>query len=336
MYNLSLPTPILDQQELDQLDILINRYNKLTRPNSLSKLGENINKKIPSGVKEFSANIKSTISEQEIYFKTMKIIGDSFKVLEEKASKYSLSEDYIIDKIRNIDFDVQCLDEICMLRSYKISHVVNTHKTKDVALAFVEGGTTGVAGFIGIPFNLALSTLLYFRAVQSIAMFYGFDVKNNPTELIIASEVFSNSLSPKNSKNELSGNINKMMLITQDTILQEAAKKTYSDIASRSSIPLFLAQIKTLANKSAQKSIEKASGKGLENIIFKGVFERIGQKLALKSVQRAIPIISAGIGAFLDTTQMKKVIEFADIFYHKRYILEKKHRINLLLESKNI
>ncbi|ONI37940.1 hypothetical protein AN396_11945 [Candidatus Epulonipiscium fishelsonii] len=335
MYNLNMPTPILDQQELDQLDILITRYNKLIKPTSLSKLGENVNSKIPSSVKAISNNIKSTVSEQEIYLQTMKIIGDSFKTLEEQASKYSASEEYIIDKIRNIDFDVQNLDEICMLRSYKIAHVVNTHKKKDVALAFVEGGTTGIAGFVGIPFNLALSTFLYFRAVQSVAMFYGFDVKNNPAELIIASEVFGNALSPRSSHNELGGNIDKMMLITRDSILHDTAKKTWADIASRSSIPILLAQIRALANKSAQRAVEKAGGKGLESIVFKGTFEQIGRKLALKSVQRAIPVISAGIGAFLDTTQMKKVIEFADIFYHKRYILEKKHRINLLLESKD-
>lgn len=41
----------------------------------------------------------------------------------------------------------------------------------------IEGGGTGAFGFWGLPFNLVLSTFLYFRAVQSIAMFYGYDVK---------------------------------------------------------------------------------------------------------------------------------------------------------------
>lgn len=38
-----------------------------------------------------------------------------------------------------------------------------------MVLAFTEGAATGVPDFAGIPFNIELSTFLYFRAVQSIA-----------------------------------------------------------------------------------------------------------------------------------------------------------------------
>jgi len=60
----------------------------------------------------------------------------------------------------------------------------------------VEGGTTGAFGFWGLQFNIVLSIFLYFRAVQSIAMFFGYDIKNGSAELVIASEVFTNALSP--------------------------------------------------------------------------------------------------------------------------------------------
>ena len=64
-----------------------------------------------------------------------------------------------------------------------------------MGIALVEGGGTGAAGFWGLPANLALSMFIYFCVVQSVAMFYGYDVKDGPTgELDIASEVFQGAL----------------------------------------------------------------------------------------------------------------------------------------------
>ena len=40
----------------------------------------------------------------------------------------------------------------------------------------------GVAGFAGIPFNNALSTFIYYCTVQSVAMSYGYDEKNDSAE----------------------------------------------------------------------------------------------------------------------------------------------------------
>lgn len=56
------------------------------------------------------------------------------------------------------------------------------------------------------------------------------------------------------------------------------------------------------------------------------------KKLTQKMINKSIPFVSAGIGAFLDTAQMKRVLEYADIFYQKRFIAEKESRILLLKE----
>ena len=50
-------------------------------------------------------------------------------------------------------------------------------------------------------------------------------------------------------------------------------------------------------------------------------------------IKKSIPFVSAGISAFLDTAQMKKVLEYADIFYQKRFIAEKESRIRSLMEK---
>ena len=164
-------------------------------------------------------------------------------------------------------------------------------------------------------------------------MFYGYDVKNDSTELVIASEVFTNALSPSTSdaNNEATNIIGKIMLMSQAAVVKQTAKKTWTDMAARGGIPLLLAQMRALAHKSAQKALQNVGAKGLENNIFKEAFEQIGRKLTLKAIGKAEPIASTVTCALIDTAQMKKVLEYADIFYQKRFIVEKESRISNLI-----
>ena len=224
------------------------------------------------------------------------------------------------------------------MRSYDIAKSVNTYKNQDIFAATLEGGGTGALGFAGLPLNIALSTFLYFRAVQSFAMFYGYDVKNDSAEMVIASEVFTNALSPKTSdaNNEMTNIIAKIMLMSQATAIKQTAKKTWTHMIEKGGIPLLLAQMRALVNKSAQKALQNAGQKGLENSVFKETFEQIGRKLTLKNIGKAVPIASAVVGALMDTAQMKQVLTFADLFYQKRFILEKESRIANLMDNKKL
>ena len=124
--------------------------------------------------------------------------------------------------------------------------------------ALVEGGATGAVGFAGLPFNLVFSTFLYYRAVQTIAMFYGYDVKNDPSELIIASEVFVSALNPQNvNANEIGSIIGKIMLISELTTIKQASRKTWEAMASVGGIGLMIVQMRALAHNSARKALEK-------------------------------------------------------------------------------
>lgn len=330
------PIPVVNQKEASALDALTGRYNKLIAPSKIAKIGRKAGELIPEKVKSLGNELTETISAQELYKQAMELIANGFKVVEEKAAKFSISEKTIIKKVNSVapEYEITDLSEICFVRSYKLSKLVNSYKNQDTVAAFLEGGITGAAGFWGLPFNFVLSTFLYLRAVQSIAMFYGYDVKNDSAELVIASEVFSSALSPlKNDvNNEVSSIIGKIMLMSQTAVVKQTAKKTWTDMAARGGVPLLLTQMRALANKAAQKALEKAGAKGLERSVFKEVFEQIGRKLTLRTVQKAVPVVSAVFGALIDTAQMNKVLEYADIFYQKRYILEKESRIMAIIE----
>ena len=325
---------VLDKKEIDSLDRLNNRYEILTKPGHLAKLGERVAEIIPEGVKEIIGGVGNSISEQEIYIQAMAQITNGFKIIEEQAAKLSVSNQKIVENLQKHG-KINSYQDIPKLRSYEISKAVDDFRTMNLIGAFIEGGGTGYFGFAGLPFNLILSTFIYFRAVQSIAMYYGYDVKNDHEELIIANSVFVNAMSPAKSdiNNELSAVITKVMLMSKATIIRETSKKTWSDMAARRGIPLLLTQMRALSHKSAAKALEKAGEKGIENIIFKETFELLGKKLTKNIIKKSIPFVSAGIGALLDTAQMKMVLEYADIFYQKRFIVEKKSRIRSLMEQ---
>ena len=331
-YNISVP--VVNKKERDSLVSLTERYNKLIEPGPINKVGVKIGNLIPDKVKEIGAGARDKFSDAEIFAECMKIVASGFDILEKQAAGLSISETSIVRKVNKTikDNEIDGLDEVCLARSYNISKLVASYKRQDLGIAFVEGGVTGYFGFAGIPFNMVLSLFLYYRAVQSIAMFYGYDTKNDATELAIASGVFMNALSPKTAGTDgISGMISKVMVMTEITTIQQVSKKSWSEMIARGGVPLLLAQMRALANKSVQKTLEQSGRKGLENSLFKEVFEQIGQRLAKKSITKSVPYIGAAIGALFDTAQMNTVLEYADVFYNRRYVIEKEARINSLI-----
>lgn len=344
----TIPKPIVNSKEQKKLERLTERYNKLLEPNPVAKAGKKasdvVGKVVPEVVKEKGKNVKQAITEAELFEQCMKIVGDGFQVLEKNAAKATISEKTIIKKVNNsiVDNEVEKLEEVCLAREYDLSRIVNGYKKKDLGLATVEGGVTGFFGFAGLPFNLVLSTFIFYRAVQSVAMMYGYDVKNNPEELIIASDVFMNALSPTSKGlNEITSIIGKIMVMAEATVVKQTVKKTWQEMAEHGGVCLLIVQMRALANKAAKKALEKAGEKGLEHSLFKSIFENIAKKMTKKAVGKAIPFVGAIIGSLFDVSQMNKVIEYADIFYNKRFILEKEARIydliddSIIVESNN-
>ena len=274
-HNLHIPEPIMDKKEAALLDALTNRYNKLIEPGkatrAIRKAGTKVGEVVPEKLKVIGKDISSTISSQELYKQAMMLVGTGFKVVEEQASKFSISEKGIVQKVDKVTFDNDILEfsDICFARSYNISKLVSSYKTKDIFVAFAEGGATGFFGFAGLPFNLVLSTFLFFRAVQSVAMFYGFDVKNDAEELIISSEVFARALSPAGSdaNNELGAVISKIMLMSQAAVVRQTAKKTWTDMAMRGGVPLLITQMRALAHGAAKRALANARAKGVHRRI---------------------------------------------------------------------
>lgn len=328
-----IPNPILNQKELNTIDNLTIEYKKYIEPGALTKLAEkaqkNVLEVIPDDVKTFVNDLKEGLSEKEIFSKFATVMAKGYTEIESRASSLTISKQAIVEKMRKKGLYVNSYEDICMLRGYEIESVLNLKDLTELVITGVQGGATGFFGFKGIPANIVLSTFLYFRAVQNIALYYGYDIKNDPSELQIASTVTMQALSPniEEGGETLSAIIGKMMFMTKSTALRNSLNESYKVMIEKGGVQLIFVQIRALANKAAEKAIREAGEKGLEKKVYSEILEQIGKSLSKKSAKKFIPGISMIVGAVFDTYLMSKVLRYAKIVYHKRFLLEKEQRI---------
>ena len=154
------------------------------------------------------------------------------------------------------------------------------------------------------------------------------------SELVVASEVFQSALAPKAEVDATSEYIGKVLVYAEAAAVKQTVKKGWSAMVEQGGAALAIAQIRALANGAARKAVENGGKKAIEAGVFKKALTQIGQKMTLETVGKMVPVIGAGFGALFDTAQMKRILDFADLFYHKRFIIEKNQRARALVERK--
>lgn len=155
--------------------------------------------------------------------------------------------------------------------------------------------------------------------------------------MVIAAEVFAASFAPRGAR--LGGGVaavGKVMALAEAATVGNVVKKGWLAMAERGGACLVITQMRALAHSAANKALQKAGKAGLEKSILRNVFEQIGKRLPQKAVQRGVPVISGMIGALFDAGMMGRVLDYADAFYHKRFLVEKELRISALASGVNL
>lgn len=334
-----IPDPVIDERERQEIIALKKRYERLTAPGVIENVLATVSDVLPQQIKDFARDAEEALSAQQIYNEMMDVVANGFEKVEQFAAAVTVSEqDVLAATNRAYSREVvHSVNELCLLRSYNVATVANSQHLQHTMASLIEGGATGVAGFAGIPFNIVLSTLLYYRAVQSIAMFYGYNVKKDSSEMVIAAEVFAASFAPRGAR--LGGGVaavGKVMALAEAATVGNVVKKGWLAMAERGGACLVITQMRALAHSAANKALQKAGKAGLEKSILRNVFEQIGKRLPQKAVQRGVPVISGMIGALFDAGMMGRVLDYADAFYHKRFLVEKELRISALASGVNL
>lgn len=298
--NWVLPDPLLTNRELAELEALTEQYEKMVAPSKLKQLTDKAGSKIPENLRATVGDaldgLTSEIQQQELYAQVMKQVVDGFKVIEEQAAKYSVTEAQIVEAANTTleNVTIRSIDELFMLRSFDVAKIAAGENGKHLLLAATEGAVTGAPGFAGLPFNIVFSMFLYYRAVQSVAMMYGFNVKEDPAEMVIAGDVFSNAMAPSaGSADGMALAIGKVMLVAEMEGVKQTVKKGWTAMAARGGAAMLVTQIRALANVAARKALENTGKKSIESSVFKNVLEQIGRNITQNPSARLFPYLAA-------------------------------------------
>ena len=161
--------------------------------------------------------------------------------------------------------------------------------------SFAQGGLAGSGGTIFLGMDIPAMAVINLRAVQLIAMTYGFEV-NTPYEMMTSLKVFHASLLPPRIQKNGWKILMKELEETVDYYFYEGNEQV-TDVTSLE-LPirqLLKAMVITLFRK--------------------------------KIIQR-IPLVSIAIGAAANYRLTRKVTEFAHNYYQFRYLKEKEARID--------
>ena len=347
-----LPRPLIDRKEEKLLASLDKRYAKLLKPGLSERIIGGFAKRVPQAIKDLGAGAKDLITAQDLYENALDVIGTGFSVVQEQTARLSINEGKIVESVNRATKgeEISSLGEVCLARGYDVASVASKNRLENLAAALVEGAATGAAGFAGVPFSLVFSTFLFFRAVQIIATSYGYDVKGDAAEMEIAGQVFANAMDPGSTDGLGALGATMDLFMGAPTPTPKAiTASSWEDLALSSKAGRLVVQMRELAGGLAQQegsgagsqgdgqelaegdAQQDAGRAGFETTVFEHMFEQVGHKLALRVAQRAVPLVSGVIGAVFDTGQMQGVIDYADIFYAKRYLVEKDVRVRALI-----
>jgi hypothetical protein len=194
----------------------------------------------------------------------------------------------VIRKARTFDDTIRELSDIRSLPIDQIIYMSEQQLARQRVISFVQGGLTGYGGGFTAT-DLPLSIILNLRAIQGIAISYGYDL-TIPSELMIALKVFHASILPKRIQGEAWNKLWKEISSIDENAFFYEGKEDFSNIHTLS-----------------------VCGKQLAKLIF---------IRSCRSNER-IPIFSMAIGAGLNYKFTKEVTVFAQKFYQKRVLLER-------------
>lgn len=321
---------VLDKKEEEALNILDDKYKKFIEKSLINKGSDKLIEKakeiFPQQWQDFFNGKIDDISDMQIWKKVMEMASDGFVTLQGLAAKYTIRESDIVRRMQKLKYDVTSLDDFFQIRSYDIEKVINSNDWKLYIQNIIQAAPTGFVGMPAIPVNIIVSTFLQFRAIQLIAMHYGYNVKTSQTEMDYASSVYLQVIS-KGKISDVDGYgemITKMMAQAELHSLRNAlTSRTYTEMAKEGGIQLLYVQMRAITNKSALKALDFAAEKKIENKALQKILESLSKNMSQKSGAKSLPIIAAILSVLIDTHQINKVIRIANIIYQKRFLLDK-------------
>ncbi|RBW71467.1 EcsC family protein [Bacillus taeanensis] len=186
------------------------------------------------------------------------------------------------------------IEEISDLKSLPISqltYIADQQIARQRLFSFAQGGLSGTGSLLLLGMDLPAMFALNLRAIQLIAMTYGYEV-NRPYEMMLALKLFYMASLPKNM---------------QKAVWEELEQEVKDEVD-----PYFYQGREELTDITWFHSTLKQAAKAFMITILR------------KKMIQGIPLIGIVFGAGMNYQFSRTITEIAHKFYQKRYLLEKK------------
>lgn len=200
------------------------------------------------------------------------------------------AKERLLSMARVFDESIATLEDLKNLPSSQLKYMADQQIARQRLFSFTQGGMTGTGGFLLLGIDIPLVIAMNLRAIQMIAMTYGYEV-NTPREMMISLKVFHAATLPKR--------------------MRYAGWAQLKDDVMKEVNPYWYDGSEELTNETW---IEQPL-KQLVKVVFISMFR--------KKLIQGLPLIGMAIGAAFNYQLARQVTDFAHRFYQWRHLNDK-------------
>lgn len=201
------------------------------------------------------------------------------------------TQERLIQEAQIFSSDVIQLEDMKHLSLKQLSYMVEKEVSKQRWRGLIQGGVTGSGGFLMLGIDLPLLLAINMRAIQTIAMTYGYNTLM-PVEMLTSLKVLQMGILPKTQRGP-------------------AWEELGEQVLHRDHDPYFYNGPDSLESEAWFDQLIRQIGKTFLIV-----------QLRKKAVNN-IPLLGMALGAGLNYRFTKSITDIAHKFYQKRFILEK-------------
>ncbi|MBT2754448.1 EcsC family protein [Mesobacillus foraminis] len=200
------------------------------------------------------------------------------------------AKERILSAGRLFNSELDSISDMKDLAIEQIQYIADQQIARHRLYSFIQGGLSGSGGNLVLGTDIPAMAVVNLRAVQLIAMTYGFEV-NTPFEMMAALKVFHAAMMPKR--------------------MQSTGWNTLMEDLTQAEDHYFYIGNEELTDVTWLEQPIKHMMKALVILVFR------------KKQLQGLPLISMAIGAGSNYQVTRRVTEFAQKYYQARYFMHK-------------
>ncbi|WP_026671622.1 EcsC family protein [Alkalihalobacterium bogoriense] len=197
----------------------------------------------------------------------------------------------LITQAKVFNPSIETIEDIQSLSLEQMNYIAEQQMAKQRLVSFGQGGVSGFGGIILLGLDVPAMLIINMRAIQLIALSYGYNVKK-PFEMIAALKLFHMATLPKEMQ-------------------ARAWDELWAEMGNGSTDELFYEGNEEITDISwIQQPVSQ--------VVKASVIMLLRKKLI-----QGIPLFGMAVGATVNYSFSRKITEVAQKFYQKRQLLER-------------